>query len=97
MLRDAVFVFQLDWICACFSLSKSAFSWECLLTFCGVAFSSISSLASLSSLWIFSRVPFQYGLSCRLPLGIDSFAALRTAELKLEAFLLTLCLEKVIN
>ena len=33
MLRDAVLVFELDWVCACFSLSKSAFSWEYLLTF----------------------------------------------------------------
>ena len=35
MLRDAVFVFQLGWVCVCFSLSRSTFSWECLLTFCG--------------------------------------------------------------
>ena len=62
MLRDAVFVFQLAWVCVCFSLSRSTFSWECLLTFCGVGFLSISSLASLSSLWIFSKVLFQYGL-----------------------------------
>ena len=52
-------------------LSRSTFSWKCLLTFCGVGFLSISSLASLSSLWVFSK-------------------ALRTVELKLEAFLLTL-------
>ena len=62
MLRDAVFVFQLAWACVCFSLSRSAFSWECLLTFCGVGFLSISSLASLSSLWLFPKVLFQYGL-----------------------------------
>ena len=62
MLRDAVFVFQLAWICVCFSLSRSTFSWECLLTFCGIGFLSISSLASLSSLWIFSKALFQYGL-----------------------------------
>ena len=62
MLRDAVFVFQLVWVCVCFSLSRSTFSWECLLTFCGVGFLSISSLASLSSLWIFSKVLFQNSL-----------------------------------
>ena len=60
MFRDAVFIFQLDLICAYVSLSESAFSWGCLLTFHEIGFLSISSLASLSSLWIFSRVLFQY-------------------------------------
>ena len=42
--RDYVFVFQLDWVCVCFSLSKSNFSWGCLLTFCGVGLLRVKGL-----------------------------------------------------
>ena len=86
MLRDAVFVFHLNQPSAGSVFSHVLWSWV-----------SLHFLSSLTQ-WIFSRDLFQYGLQqCRLALGIDSFAAVRTAVLKLEAFLLILCLEKVID
>ena len=95
MLRDAVFAFQLDCVRACFSISKFAFSWECLLTFYGVSLHFLSGLTQFLVDLLQRFVPV-WLVVIRLPVGIN-FHCFEDCRVKLQAFLLTLCLEKVID